>query len=232
MDLARLTAIVPAAGSGIRLGAGTSKPFVKLADKPLVLWTLTALELVEEIAEIIPVFSEADHKQGLKIIDESGLKKIKRVAVGGRERQDSVYNALKLVEDSGVILIHDGARPLIEPELIKTAIASLRGFDGVVVAVPVKDTVKESDDRGVILKTPDRRSLWAAQTPQIFPLKTILSAYEDAILKGVKATDDASLVERRGGRVKLVMGSYMNIKVTTPDDIELAERFLYQRIGR
>lgn len=229
----KVVVIVPAAGPGKRFGPGTNKPFQSLVGKPLIVWSLETLEAVVEVAEIIPVLKVEDMEHGVKVFEEYGLSKIKRIAPGGKERQDSVYNGLKLVEDDNcIILIHDGVRPLIEKSLVEEVIKHMseilrdkRECDGVVLGVPLKDTIKEAED-GIIKNTLKRNSLWAIQTPQIFPYKKIASAYDKATKEGFYTTDDAAIIERYGGKVKVVMGSYKNIKITTPEDLTIAEFLL------
>src|SRR3989304_2887803 len=242
-----VTAIVPAAGFGRRFGPGTNKPFHLLGGKPLVFWSLETLQSVEEIEEIIPVLKEADREKAAEVFGQHNLSKVKKIAPGGKERQDSVYNGLNLIEDrDGIILIHDGARPFIEKDLIEKAIkellippapplakggkGGLKGFDGVVLGVPVKDTIKEAES-GIIKSTIRRDSLWAIQTPQVFPYKKISAAYKKSIKEGFYSTDDAALMERYGGKIKVIMGSYSNIKITTPDDLIFAEYLLSKKIN-
>jgi 2-C-methyl-D-erythritol 4-phosphate cytidylyltransferase len=241
----KVVAIVPAAGLGKRFGPGTNKSFQTLGGKPIVVWSLEKLEAAVEVIEIIPVLKMEDMEEGLEVLEKYGISKVKRIAPGGKERQDSVYNGLKLIEDKNyIVLIHDGVRPLIEKELIEKTIKELqfattpvsrgseavpKGFDGVVLGVPLKDTIKEAED-GIVKKTLKRDALWAVQTPQVFFYKNILAAYEKAMKEGVYFTDDAALVERYGGKIKVVMGSYRNIKITTPEDLAIAE-FLLWRIG-
>lgn len=230
-----MTAIVPAAGLGSRFapaGGGASKPFHALGGKPLVLWVLEALEASPEVAEIIPVFRPEDMEEGDRLIEGRGFSKINKTAAGGRQRQDSVLNGLRLVGDpSSAVLVHDGARPFLDEALIRNTLEGLSGFDGAVAAVPPKDTIKEAEvgEAAVVGKTLDRALLWAVQTPQVFPYAVVMAAFEQAAEEGFYATDDSALVERRGGRVNIVMGSYENIKVTTPEDIHLAEAILKGR---
>jgi 2-C-methyl-D-erythritol 4-phosphate cytidylyltransferase len=259
----KVIAIVPSAGLGIRFGQGTNKPFQNLGGKPIIVWSLEILEEVIDIAEIIPVLKNEDMEQGAKIFEEYGLSKIKKIAPGGRERQDSVYNGLKLIDDKNcMVLIHDGVRPFIKRDLIEKAIEELlihpvplkipsaparrtadmplfqsgksgdskgfNGLDGVVLGVPVKDTIKDAEN-GIIKKTLERGSLWAIQTPQVFHYRNILEAYKKAMKEGFYSTDDAALMERYGGKIKVVMGSYRNIKITTPEDLAIAEFFLSKK---
>lgn len=222
-------AIVPAAGLGRRFGDGTNKPFVTLQGKPLIVWTLLALAEVPEITEIIPVIKDEDMDLAVSIIEKYGVSKVRRIAPGGKERQDSIFHGLKLIKGfTGAVVVHDGVRPLIQPETLQEALRQLTDCDGVVVGVPVKDTIKELAG-GLVAKTLRRDVLWHAQTPQVFRYATIAAAYERAYGEGYYATDDAALVERYGGRVRMVAGSYTNIKITTPEDVQVAEAFMAMR---
>jgi 2-C-methyl-D-erythritol 4-phosphate cytidylyltransferase len=228
----RVTAVVPAAGLGKRFGDGANKQFLVLAGKPLLIWALEALEALPEICEIIPVLRDGDMEYGIGMLEEYGISKVRRIAPGGRERQDSVFHGLKLVDNKkGIVLVHDGVRPLIEPPLIVNAIARLKDCDGVVVGVPVKDTIKDVAD-GEVKHTLRRDTLWAVQTPQVFRYETIYAAYEKASKESFYSTDDSALVEKYGGRIKMVMGSYKNIKITTPEDLKVAELFIEMRVQR
>jgi 2-C-methyl-D-erythritol 4-phosphate cytidylyltransferase len=225
-----VVAIVPAAGLGERFGPGANKPFVKLLGKPLVAWALEALQAMDAVTEIVPVFKEADMDEGAAMVEAFGLSKLKRIAPGGVERQDSVMNGLRLVGDAScTVLIHDGGRPLVRPSLITDTLNGLRGYDGAVVAVPPKDTIKEAGGDGVVRGTLRREALWAVQTPQVFSFGTIMEAHLAAQKEGYYSTDDSALVERRGGRVNIVMGSYDNIKITTPEDLHIAEMLMGRR---
>ncbi len=228
----RVVAIVPVAGLGTRFGAGRNKPLFPLLGRPLVAWTLQALQSSPEIDEILPVFKADDLESARGLIEEYGITKVRQLVRGGRERQDSVYNALMSEGNASVAVIHDGARPLVDHDMIRCALAALKDADGAVVAVPVKDTIKtvsSREDELFIQETLDRSVIWSIQTPQVFPWDRIREAYGKARREGFCATDDAALMERYGGRVRVVMGSYRNIKVTTPDDIVIAEAFLSGR---
>lgn len=227
----RIVAIVPAAGVGKRFGEEKNKPFCQFLGKPLIIWTLEALHEVEEISEIIPVLKQDYLEHGSELIERYGIKKVKRIVPGGKERQDSIYNALNLIKENiSAILIHDGARPLVQSDLIKKTIYELKGFDGVITGLPVKDTIKEvrgqtTEGRRdiVVEKTLNRSQLWAVQTPQVFYFDKFIKVYEKAMSEGFYATDDSALIERYGGKVKIIMGSYRNIKITTPEDLLIAE---------
>jgi len=250
MGKEKIAAIVPAAGIGKRFSEDENKTFCHFLSKPLIIWTLEALHGVEEISEIIPVFRQDDLLLSSELIEKYNVKKVKRIVPGGKERQDSVYNALSFLDDNiGVVVIHDGVRPFVQRDLIKKAISELKGFDGVITGVPVKDTIKEarcqvssvkcqvssrigavpeyeSGSEIVVKKTLNRSLLWAIQTPQVFYFNRLIKAYEKAMSEGFYSTDDSSLIERYGGAVKIIMGSYTNIKITTPEDIYVAEAIL------
>jgi len=222
----KVTAIIPAAGLGKRFSSSRRKPFAEIAGTPVLIFTLKRLHEIKSIAEIIPVLREEDMEKGLELIEANNFKKIKQLAPGGRERQDSVYNALKLIKKESLVLIHDGVRPLISAELIERLLSEVKGFDGVVPGLPVKETLKKVNAKGFITSTMKREEIWSIQTPQVFPLKTIKEAYDKAYEDGFYATDDAALVERIGGKVKTIEGSPFNIKITIPEDIKIVEFLL------
>lgn len=226
-----VTAIVPAAGLGVRFGPGMNKPFHILLGRPLVVWAIEVLDTCKEITEIIPVLKESDMGAGVELFERYNFSKVKKIAPGGRERQDSVYNGLKLVGGKAdIVLIHDGVRPFIDRDIVKETINNIEGYDGVIVGVPVKDTIKEIED-AVVKKTLRREPLWAVQTPQVFLYDSIIKAYDMAMSEGFYSTDDSALIERNGGRVKVITGSYENIKITTPEDIRIAEFLLKHKAG-
>jgi 2-C-methyl-D-erythritol 4-phosphate cytidylyltransferase len=193
--------------------------------------TLLAFQRASEIDEIIPILSKEDMESCLRdIIEQFHLTKVKTLVVGGKERQDSVMNGLqKLEKDASVVLVHDGVRPFVTYQMIKESIDLARKGECVAVGVPLKDTVKEVDDKHIIRHTLERSRLWAIQTPQTFPVKILKRAYEESYKHSVYGTDDAMLVERAGGKVRVIMGSYSNIKITTPEDLILAEEILKRR---
>lgn len=236
---ASVTAIVPAAGSGSRFGLTRNKPLYAFVGKPLIIWALQVLEGVEEIKEIVPVVKQEDLTATYDFIEQYKITKVKKIIPGGQERQDSVYNALKsLGSDTHLVLIHDGARPLIESQLVKKMISELMfmrsGIDGIVTGVPIKDTVKEIEkvysgdniENMFVRKTLRRDMLWAIQTPQIFFFDKIKAAYENSKKDNFYATDDSALLEKYGGMIRVITGSYRNIKITTPEDIKIAEALL------
>jgi len=222
----KVVAIVPAAGLGRRFGEDRNKPFETLGGKPVILWALEVLEKMAEVREIIPVLKEADIQTGMELFGQYGITKVRRVAPGGRERQDSVFNALHFIrEKTSLVLIHDGVRPLLEARMARRALKALNGCDGVVIGLPPKDTIKEVAD-GMVQQTLKRDALIAVQTPQVFHYQPLLDAYDRAMKEAFYATDDSSLVEWNGGRIRVVPGCHTNIKVTTPEDLIVAEAFL------
>ena len=228
-----VTVIVPAAGSGSRMGTRVKKQFLLLNGLPVLAHTLRSLEEMPEVREIIPVVPEAEMEECLEMcVDSQGLKKVRRVVPGGRERQDSVRNGLMAMEPpGGWVMVHDGVRPFVTREMVSALIIALDGCDGAVIAVPAKDTLKEVGPDRLVRKTLDRRLLWHIQTPQAFPYRVIADAFRKAYADGFYGTDEASLVERYGGSVKVVAGSYANIKITTPEDMILATAILVSRAG-
>lgn len=223
-------ALIPAAGMGKRMGASINKQYLQLNDVPIVARTISVFEqspLIDAVYLVIPA-EEIPYCQK-NIVEMFGFSKIAAIVPGGKERQNSVLNGLKAmrehVSDDDVILIHDGVRPLITEHLLAESIKTARLHDGALTAVPVKDTIKTVRD-GVVCGTPPRESLWQAQTPQSFRFGKILDAHLSAEAAGFIGTDDASLVERVGGEVYIISGDYRNIKITTPEDLVLAEAFL------
>ncbi len=232
----KVVAIVPAAGLGKRFGGSERKTFIKISGTPLLLYTLRALHKIGSITEIIPVMRQEDMNRGLEFIESHGLSKIKQIAQGGRERQDSVNNALGLIKEDCLIMVHDGVRPFVSPDVTQRLLKEIKGSesadgaDGVVPGLRVKETLKEIDNVGLVFSTVEREQFRAIQTPQIFPFSVIKKAYEKAYKDGFYATDDAALVERMGGKVKVIEGDPFNIKVTTPDDMNIVEYMLTKKI--
>lgn len=230
MEQEKITAIVLAAGQGRRMESHIQKQFMLLDGKPLIYYALRAFE-ESQVDEVILVTGCDEIVFCQKeIIDKYSLQKVVRIVAGGKERYHSVYEGLKAVSGGGYVLIHDGARPLVNEEIINTAIEGAVKYAACVVAMPVKDTIKFADHQEFSCETPDRSRLWQIQTPQAFSYDLIFSSYKKMLenekyQKGI--TDDAMVIETVAGKkVKLVRGSYSNIKVTTPEDIMVAEAFL------
>lgn len=228
----KITAIVLAAGSGSRMKSKTKKQFMEIKGKPVIWYSLFEFEK-SRVDEIILVTGKEDIDYCKKeIVEKYNLKKIKNVVAGGSERYESVYNGLKEVTGN-IVLIHDGARPLINNEIIERSIEGTIKSDACVVGVPVKDTIKRANKEGYIIDTPNRSELWITQTPQSFKTDLVKMAYKkmkEELEKGnttLNITDDAMVVEEfTTNRVRFVQGDYKNIKVTTPEDIDIAELFI------
>lgn len=220
----RAVAIVPSAGYGRRLGLKKKKPFVLLNGRPLVSYALKTLNDCRAVDRII-VASEKSCVKSLKaLVNKFRFKKVTDVVIGGKTRAESVGNCLKIVDASfDIVLIHDGARPFIEKSMIESSIRLAEKYGGCIVAVPESDTVKLAGRDLFIKKTLDRNRLFRAQTPQAFRRSLIQKAYT-GIKKGV--TDDSGLAEKSGVRVKILEGSYKNIKITTKEDLKFAEVLL------
>jgi len=229
MRRARVLAIVPAAGSGKRLGLSSKKPFVILKGKPLLYYALKALNSSDAVTQIFVAAQSSEIRRIENIVRRYKLNKVKRVIVGGRTRLESVGNCLKeAADDFEVALVHDAARPLIDADLIDRSVKLALKYGACVAAVPESDTVKSVDDKLFITKTLDRDRIFRAQTPQAFRMDILKKAYAACARRGGvrKATDDSGLVEAIGCRVKIVESSYRNIKVTTKVDLKLAEVLL------
>lgn len=204
-----------------------NKQFIKLKNKEIVAHTIEKFYNSENIDDIVVVIREDEEEYFNKNIKEKyGFTNIK-VAHGGNERQDSVFNGIKMLKkECEVVLIHDGARPFVTDDIIKRSINKANEHNAIVVGVKVKDTIKVVSDNGNIIDTPNRSYLWAVQTPQVFKYDIITKAYEDAYNNNYYGTDDAMLVERIGYNVKMIEGSYNNIKITTQEDLEFGEQIL------
>jgi 2-C-methyl-D-erythritol 4-phosphate cytidylyltransferase len=222
--------VIPAAGQGKRMKAGKNKLFIELSGIPIIVYTLRVFEEDPDCRGIILSINPAEKDYFNQLIAAYGLKKVKKLVMGGKERQQSVYNGLQHAEED-IILVHDGARPFINLGQISelTAAASLHG--GAVIAVPVKDTIKKAANKKV-LETVERSSLWAVQTPQAFRVSILKSAYEQAEAEGFLGTDDASLLERINEQVVIIEGNYDNIKITTQEDLYFAEAILHKQHGK
>ena len=231
----KTSVIIPAAGSGKRMGGNRSKQYLTIGDRPILIETLIVFSESPYIDEIILVSPADDLPLIKKMLKDYSLNKVSKIVEGGKERQDSIRNgldSLSLNDSIGssrdIILVHDGVRPFINDKIIKALIDSANRYGAAIVAVPVKDTVKKISDAS-IMETIPRENLWLAQTPQAFRAKIIIDAYANAEEKGLRGTDDASLVEAMGLDVKIVMGSYENIKITTSEDLIFAEAILKEK---
>jgi len=221
-------AVIPAAGFGIRMKSKRAKQFLSLDGRPILAVTLLHFQECNEVDRIVLVAPSGDVDYCREhIVEEFGLTKVETIVPGGERRQDSVRLGIQATEGKfDRVLIHDGVRPVIEAALLKRVLDAARTHRAVIAALPAKETVKEVDDRGEVVRTYDRRRVWMVQTPQVFRYQDILKAHTLALAEGwEEATDDALLVERLGVSVTIVEGSEKNIKVTTPYDLELA-RFL------
>ncbi|MBR2950599.1 MAG: 2-C-methyl-D-erythritol 4-phosphate cytidylyltransferase [Lachnospiraceae bacterium] len=237
------TAVVLAAGQGKRMGTKVAKQYLEIDGRPLLYYTLKAFEdsdLVDQIVLVVGDDEQIAYCQEA-IIDTYGLKKVGIITTGGKERYDSVYRALCAVSEKlpaqaaeGIVFIHDGARPFVTADMIERCYMAAAGYGACAAGMPVKDTIKIADENGFAQMTPPRDRVWMIQTPQTFQFALIQQAYqkmqdarEELQQKGIKITDDAMVMETFSDhKVKLVEGSYENIKITTPDDLVIAQAFL------
>ena len=225
----KTVAVIPAAGAGTRMGVESAKQFLKLGDSPLLALTLEKFQSCSSIAGIILVAPSDDLDYCEKsIINRYDFNKVKKIIAGGERRQDSVRLGIEASEGQyGLVLIHDGVRPFIETGLIQRAVDAAMKDRAVITALPAKDTAKKVGEDGYVIKTYERRLLWMVQTPQVFRYEDILAAHRKALLEGWDdVTDDALLIEKMGIPVKVILGSEYNIKITTPNDLELARLFM------
>lgn len=229
------TAIVLAAGRGRRMGTEVQKQYLKLGEYPVLYYSLKQFQECPFIDEIILV--TGPEEIGFcreEIVERYGLTKTKKIVAGGAERYHSVYEGLKAAESCTYVYIHDGARPFLDQKILERAHESVKEYGACAVGMPVKDTIKISDEDGFVSCTPPREKVWMIQTPQAFSYQTILAAYEE-LLKTERrtVTDDAMVLEAvTGQRCRLVPGSYENIKITTPEDLLLASAILQRREER
>jgi 2-C-methyl-D-erythritol 4-phosphate cytidylyltransferase len=227
----KVAAIIAAAGLGTRMKQDTPKTYLQLGGKPILIHTLEIFEKVPEVNEVLVVVHPEDLEFCQEeVIDAYPLKKVLRLVPGGKERQDSVYNALKVLkkeaEDLDVILVHDGVRPLVEPARVSRVVAAARRHGAAILGIPCQDTLKRVNPKGVVVDTVDRAELWQVQTPQAFQAALLWRAYQEAMERGFYATDESALVEALGETVVVVPGTCLNLKITTPDDLKMAEAIL------
>lgn len=239
MKKTHCTAIVLAAGSGKRMNSATAKQYILLEGKPIIWYSLNAVEESQVIDDCILVASPDDMEYVQEeIVEKYGFKKIKALVPGGRERYESVHNALQAMKDlmpmSEYVFIQDGARPFLTEKILLDTYQAVVEHKACVAAMPVKDTIKISDENGFIAQTPNRNLVWAVQTPQVFERNLITDSYEklmseieELTKQGVAVTDDTFVAQKyANANVKLVEASYENIKITTPEDMKIAKEFL------
>ena len=233
----QISAVVLSAGSGKRMGSSIKKQYMEIEKKPVIAY---ALQVFEDsfVDEVVLVVGEGDQDYCQKeIVDRYHFSKVKKIVTGGKERYHSVYSGLRAIERSDYVYIHDGARPFTSEEMLLRLQDAVEQYEACIAAMPVKDTIKIADEAGMVELTPRRDLVWLVQTPQVFSYSLILHAYETLISQeqallqqGVQITDDAMVVETlTGKKVKLVEGSYQNIKITTPEDLSIAEGFLKEK---
>jgi 2-C-methyl-D-erythritol 4-phosphate cytidylyltransferase len=216
-----VTAVITAAGKGTRMNSNINKQYMEISGIPVLARTISAFEKCPEVDSIIIVINEEDITYCMhEIVEKFNFKKVASLVSGGAERQNSVYKGLCAINDNcNIVLIHDGARPFVSGRNISDCINAAREFGACGIGVKSKDTIKISDNNGFVTSTPDRSTLWSIQTPQGFSYNVIKEAHEKAIQNSYTGTDDMVLVEKLGIPVKIVEGSYQNIKITTPEDL-------------
>ncbi|MBM7588331.1 2-C-methyl-D-erythritol 4-phosphate cytidylyltransferase [Bacillus pakistanensis] len=217
--------IIPAAGKGKRMRAGKNKLLLQLEDRPVIVHTLQVFEADQDCKQIILSIHPDDKEAFSNLVKDFGLTKVAPFVMGGKERQDSVYNALKTIDEEGIVLVHDGARPFIKKEHIDSLVNRVNIDGAAIAAVPVKDTIKKAAN-GFVQETVERSSLWMVQTPQAFRVSLLEKAHSKAASDQYFGTDDASLVERLGVKVAVVESDYDNIKLTTPEDLYFAKAII------
>jgi 2-C-methyl-D-erythritol 4-phosphate cytidylyltransferase len=225
-----VTAIVLAAGRSTRMGGGPNKQFIELLGKPVIHYSLAAFEQCPNIEAIILVRHSDYAQQAERIVQEYGFKKVTAFTDGGIERQNSVWNGLEKCDPAtDIAVVHDGARPLLTPALIESTIVSVQAHGTGIAATKVVDTIKEANEDKTVIRTVDRTKLWAVQTPQTVRFSLLREAYTNVFLKQMVVTDEAAAVELLGQKVHLVETPFLNLKVTTPSDLAIAEALLRQR---
>ena len=206
----------------------TKKPYLELLDRPILTHTIGVFDQNAVVDTIFVIVGETDFDACRSVVIEPyDFQKVARLVPGGETRQDSVFNGLQMLpDDTDFVVVHDGVRPFVTDEMIFTCLEAAADSGAAVAAVPVKDTIKITDRDGFVVDTPDRSGLWAVQTPQVFRKDLLIEAHRNARRKGIQLTDDAALVEQLGIKVKCVMGGYGNLKITTPEDLVLAQALM------
>ena len=219
----KVSAIIPAAGMGIRMGSHIPKQFLSLAGKPVLHHTLSVLAQCSVVNEIILVVSENEIEKAQQQFQDS-LPKVTKIIEGGRERQDSVYNGLQSLDpEADIVVIHDGVRPFVSEDLIRETIEAAHKFGAAITAIPVSDTIKKVNEGGLVERTIDRNGLWRVQTPQAFQVSLLKEAFAKAQSDNFYGTDESALIEYLGREVKVIPGSEFNIKITRSEDLVLGE---------
>jgi 2-C-methyl-D-erythritol 4-phosphate cytidylyltransferase len=231
MKTGTVVAVIPAGGIGQRMGTATAKQFMPLGGIPLLVHSLQVFEHCASISQIILVVPNDDRERTLSdVVARHGITKVSKVVAGGATRQESVYHGLKETDpEAEIVVIHDAARPFVTVDLIERSIGTARNLGGAIVAVRMKETVKQVGPNGQILRTVDRAQLWLAQTPQTFRRELLIEGYRKAESDGFQATDDAAVMERLGHKIAVVPGRWDNMKITTPEDFQMAEAILAGR---
>ena len=224
----KVCTLIPAAGKGSRMAHSVKKPYLELAQKPILSHTIQRFEQNSAVDAIFVIVDQADFSEcHATVLRPYAFTKVQKLVNGGETRQMSVYNGIRaLSADVDFVIVHDGVRPFVTDEVIFACLAAADECGAAVAAVPVKDTIKIANTDGFIVETPAREQLWAVQTPQVFRKSLLEEAHQAAQARQLTATDDASLVEQLGFPVKLVKGSYANVKITTPVDLQIAEVLL------
>ncbi|MFA5104534.1 MAG: 2-C-methyl-D-erythritol 4-phosphate cytidylyltransferase [Candidatus Margulisiibacteriota bacterium] len=226
----KISVVIAGGGSGKRMQSHENKLFIEIGGTAILAMTTAVFESTEIVDEIIITVPADEIERTKALMRQHSFKKVAHVVAGGHTRQASVFNGLqKISTDTNIVVIHDGARPFVTKEIIITAVNEIKICKAVVVGMPVKDTIKAVNEGGFVTNTLDRNLLWQAQTPQVFDAALIKKAHSRAQKIGLTATDDSHLVERLGESVKMIQGSYKNIKITTPDDIKTAEAILLSK---
>ncbi|OGI23514.1 MAG: 2-C-methyl-D-erythritol 4-phosphate cytidylyltransferase [Candidatus Melainabacteria bacterium RIFOXYA12_FULL_32_12] len=223
----KISAIIPAAGSGTRFGSNKNKLLENINGMPVIIHTLQTISSIDAINEIIICTSDNIIDEIKNLVSKYNISKVKQVILGGVTRQESVFKGLKTLNNPDIVIIHDGARPLITRDIIENSIKTATEKGAAIVAVPTKDTIKRVNKENRIIETLNREELWNIQTPQVFNYKDILEAHIK--FQGQNFTDDSALIEALGMPSYTVMGSYKNIKITTQEDIKIAEVFITSR---
>ena len=220
-----ISAIIAAGGKGLRMGSQKPKQYIKINGKEVLALTIEKFQkcsMVDEIIVVVP-YDEVDYCRN-NIIDKYNFSKVKKVVKGGKERFNSVYNGLlNCSKETDIVIIHDGVRPFVTQKIIENSVDCAKKYGACAAGVMIKDTIKLKDNENYIEKTINRDELSAIQTPQTFNYNLILKAYKNSIVNGIFSTDDTMLVEALHEKVKIIEGSYLNIKITTPDDLIFAK---------